>query len=182
LTQQLRLIYPDTIIWNLLCDQNIDPRKLLDSLRAKGFTLVVSFHAVYELARNFERDDAVGNARGRRLFSYLKQYLDLDIPSTKQLWELIMTEDEAFKKNLSVIDPLATSQESEIEKREVEKRTCNILNWSARAAMCQALSTFWNGYVGELWLGPSKTGKLFRRPSLGRQRRWKRTLRVSKCN
>jgi hypothetical protein len=55
------------------------------------------------------------------LFSYLKQYLDLDIPSTKQLWELIMAEDEAFKKNLSVIDPLATSQESAIEKREVEK-------------------------------------------------------------
>jgi hypothetical protein len=121
LTQQLRLIYPDTIIWNLLCDQNIDPRKLLDSLRAKGFTLVVSFHTVYELARNFERDEAVRYARGRQLFAYLKQYLDLDIPSTKQLWELIMSEDEAFKKNLSVIDPLATSQESAIEKREVEK-------------------------------------------------------------
>lgn len=121
MTQKLRLIYPDTIIWNLLCDRNIAPRKLLDSLRAKGFTLIVSFHTVYELARNFERDDAAGNARGRQLFSYLKQYLDLDIPSTKQLWELIMAEDEAFTKNLSVIDPLATSEESATEKCEVEK-------------------------------------------------------------
>jgi hypothetical protein len=130
---QLRLIYPDTIIWNLLCDQNIDPRKLLDSLRAKGFTLVVSFHTVYELARTFERDDPSGNARGRQLFSYLKQYLDLDIPSTKQLWELIMDEDEAFKKNLSVIDPLATSQESAIEKREVEKLANGIVEGPVKA-------------------------------------------------
>ena len=127
MTQGLRLIYPDTIIWNLLCDQNVAPRKLLDSLRAEGFTLIVSFHTVYELARNFERDDAAGNARGRQLFSYLKQYLDLDIPSAKQLWELIMAEDEAFRKNLSAIDPLATSQESAIEKREVEKLTDGIV-------------------------------------------------------
>lgn len=65
--------------------------------------------------------------RGRQLFSYLKQYLDLDIPSTKQLWELIMAEDEAFRKNLSVIDPLATSQESAIEKHEVEKLAAGII-------------------------------------------------------
>jgi len=56
-------IYPDTIIWNLLCDQAIDPKKLLDSLNAKGATLVASFHSVYELARNFERDDPKRNAR-----------------------------------------------------------------------------------------------------------------------
>lgn len=130
---QLRLIYPDTIIWNLLCDQNIAPRKLLDSLRDKGFTLVVSFHTVYELARNFERNDPFGNARGRQLFSYLKQYLDLDIPSTKQLWELIMDEDEAFEKNLFVIDPLATSQESAIEKREVEKLANGIVEGPVKA-------------------------------------------------
>lgn len=127
MSQQQRLIYLDTIIWNLLCDQNIDPRKLLESLRAKGFTLVVSFHTVYELARNFEHDDTAGNARGRQLFSYLKQYLDLYIPSTKQLWELIMAEDEAFRKNLSVIDPLATSRESTIEKGEVEKLSDGIV-------------------------------------------------------
>jgi len=72
LTQRLSLIYPDTIIWNLLCDQNIDPGKLLDSLRAKGFALVISFHTIYEFARNFEREDAAGNARGRQLFSCLK--------------------------------------------------------------------------------------------------------------
>jgi len=117
----MRLIYPDTIIWNLLCDQNVGPQELLDALRARRFTLVVSFHSVYELARNFERDEPVGNARGRQLFSYLKRYLDLDIPSTKQLWEMIIAEDQAFKKNLQAIDPLATPEESAIERSEVDK-------------------------------------------------------------
>src|SRR5260370_18627016 len=56
-------IYPDTIIWNLLCDQAIDPKKLLDSLNAKGATLVASFHPVYELARNFDLHHPTRNPR-----------------------------------------------------------------------------------------------------------------------
>jgi hypothetical protein len=90
------------------------------------------FHTVYELARNFERDEAAGNARGQQLFSYLKQYLNLGIPSTKQLWELIMAEDEAYRKNLTVIDPFATSQESAIEKSEVEKLADGIVEGRVR--------------------------------------------------
>ena len=50
------------------------------------------------------------------------------------------------------------------------------------AATCQVLSTFWNGYAGALWLGPSKTERRFRRLSLGRQHRWKQTSRGCKCN
>jgi hypothetical protein len=73
------------------------------------------------LARNFERDEATGNARGQQLFSYLKQYLDLGIPSTKQLWELIVAEAFAFENHLTVIDPLAPDEEVVIEKQEVEK-------------------------------------------------------------
>ena len=116
-----RLIYPDTIIWNLLCDQKIHPDRLIESLRTRRATLVVSFHTVYELARNFERDEAAGNARGQQLFSYLKQYLDLGIPSTRQLWELIVAEAFAFENHLTVIDSLATGEEAAIEKQEVEK-------------------------------------------------------------
>jgi hypothetical protein len=116
-----RLIYPDTIIWNLLCDQKIHPDRLIESLRTRRATLVVSFHTVYELARNFKRDEAAGNARGQQLFSYLKQYLDLGIASTKQLWELIVAEAFAFENHLTVIDSLARSEEAAIEKQEVEK-------------------------------------------------------------
>jgi hypothetical protein len=48
---------------------------------------------------------------------------------------------------------------------------------AGRVAMCQALSTSWSGYADGLWHGPSKTERHFRRPSLGRQHRWKQTLR-----
>jgi len=86
----MKLIYPDTIIWNLLCDQNVDPVTFLQQLNAKGYTLALSFHTVYELGRNFETDDPSRIARGKQLFSYVKQYLDLGIPCTKELWELIV--------------------------------------------------------------------------------------------
>ncbi len=116
-------IYPDTIIWNLLCDQAIDPKKLLDSLNAKSATLVVSFHSVYELARNFERGDPKGNARGQQLFAYLKKFLDLNMPCTKELWELIIAEAYALENNLLEIDPMATREQCATVKEEVGKLT-----------------------------------------------------------
>jgi hypothetical protein len=126
-------IYPDTIIWNLLCDQNIDPRRLLDSLTSKGFTLVVSFHTVYELARNFERDHSSGNARGRQLFSYVKQYLDFNMPCTKELWELIIAEAYAFENDLREIDPLATPEQCAVTKQEVEKLANGVIEGRVKA-------------------------------------------------
>ena len=114
-------IYPDTIIWNLLCDQGVVPEMLLDSLGAKGATLAVSFHTVYELARNFQHDDEKGNARGRRLFAYLKKYLDLGIPNTKELWELIVEEAYALENSLSEIDPMATAEQCDTTRVEVYK-------------------------------------------------------------
>jgi hypothetical protein len=114
-------IYPDTIIWNLLCDQAVEPKKLLDSLNARGTTLVVSFHTVYELARTFTNDEPKGKARGRDLFNYLKKFLDLNVPCTKELWELIIAEAHAFENNLPEIDPMATPEQCATVKEEVTK-------------------------------------------------------------
>jgi hypothetical protein len=114
-------IYPDTIIWNLLCDQSVQPKKLLNSLNDKGATLVVSFHTVYELARTFERDDAKGKARGQQLFAYLKRFLDLSMPCTKELWELIVAEAYAFENHLPEIDPMATPEQCAEVRLEVDK-------------------------------------------------------------
>jgi hypothetical protein len=58
-------IYPDTVIWNLLFNQNVEPETLLKSLKSRGYTLALSFHTVYEPAKNFERDDPNGLTRGR---------------------------------------------------------------------------------------------------------------------
>jgi hypothetical protein len=114
-------IYPDTIIWNLLCDQSVEPEKLLSSLNEKGATLAVSFHTVYELARTFERDDAKGNTRGQQLFAYLKKFLDLGMPCTKELWELIVAEAYAFENHSPEIDPMATPEQCAEVKLEVDK-------------------------------------------------------------
>lgn len=116
----MKLIYPDTIIWNLLCDQNVDATTFLQQLNAKGYTLALSFHTVYELGRNFETDDPSRIARGKQLFAYLKQYLDLSIPCTKELWEMIVAEAYAMENNLAAIDPLATSEQCDMTKHEVD--------------------------------------------------------------
>src|SRR6266849_7598329 len=116
----MKLIYPDTIIWNLLCDQEVDPAAFVYQLNAKGYTLALSFHTVYELGRNFETDDPSRIARGKKLLTYLKQYLDLGTPCTKELWELIVAEAYAMENNLSAIDPLATPEQCDITKREVD--------------------------------------------------------------
>jgi hypothetical protein len=115
----MKLIYPDTIIWNLLCDQNVDPVTFLQQLNAKGYTLALSFHTVYELGRNFETNDPSRIARGKQLFSYVKQYLDLGIPCTKELWELIVAEAYAMENNLPAIDPMATLEQCDATKHEV---------------------------------------------------------------
>ena len=115
------LIYPDTIIWNLLCDQDVDPSKMIQSLSGRGFTFAISFHTIYELARNFERGDPPGIHRGRQLFAYLKRYLDHGTPCTKELWEMIIAVAYAMENHLPSIDPMATANQCTIAKDEVEK-------------------------------------------------------------
>lgn len=123
----MKHIYPDTIVWNLLCDQKIDPGSLLDSLKSRGFTFALSFHTVYELARNFEGDHSFGNDRGQQLFSYLKRYLDLNIPCTKELWELILAEAYALENHLSIINPVALPEQCAATKEEVKKLADGII-------------------------------------------------------
>jgi hypothetical protein len=123
----MKLIYPDTIIWNLLCDQTVEPKASLQALNAKGYTLALSFHTVYELARNFETESPARNARGRQLFSYLKQYLDLGIRCTKELWELIVAEAYAMENNLTAIDPMATPEQCATSNHEVAELASGVV-------------------------------------------------------
>jgi hypothetical protein len=70
-----KLIYLDTMMWNKLKDQGVDPSRLMDRLAAKGAGLALSEHSIYEIARTFK-----GNPhRGRDLFQYLKAYLERGI-------------------------------------------------------------------------------------------------------
>ena len=50
---------------------------MFDSLAAKNASLVLSYHAVFEIARIFT---GIGGEVGIQLFSSVKQFLDLGIP------------------------------------------------------------------------------------------------------
>ena len=76
----LKLIYLDTVLWNRLKDQNVDPQKLLNDLRTKNSTLVLSGQTVYELSRTFLSSAPGATARAQELFQYLKRYVDAGIP------------------------------------------------------------------------------------------------------
>jgi len=104
----VKCIYIDNNIWDQLCDQIVEPKRFMDTLAAKGYTLVISFHSIYEFGRLFATEDARLQDRGRRLCAYVKQYLDLGMSCTKEFWELLVAETYAFENGLSSIDPMAT--------------------------------------------------------------------------
>jgi hypothetical protein len=98
------LIYLDTNIWNDLCDHAVDPKRFSESLGSKHASIVLSFPTVFELARTFKGAEAKGPSRGIRLFSCLKGFLDLGIPCTKEIMELLRAEVWAFKQGLREIE------------------------------------------------------------------------------
>jgi hypothetical protein len=115
------LIYLDTNIWNALCDQGVESRALVESLGSKRASLVLSFHTVYELARTFMGSGGGGAARGVRLFSYLKGFLDLNIPCSKEVMELLQAEAWAFKQGRRAIETLLHGDDYATVSHEVDK-------------------------------------------------------------
>jgi hypothetical protein len=68
-------IYLDTMLWNELCDQNVDAVALITALTAQGKVLVLGAEALYEMAKTFKSNPT----RGKELFAYLKKFTDLGI-------------------------------------------------------------------------------------------------------
>jgi hypothetical protein len=117
--QQLRLVYPDTNIWNYLAQPAIDENALFQSLAARNASLVLSAHAVYELARTFMGKG--GSAVGIQLFASLKRFMDLGIPCSKEVMEFLKEECYAFENHLPAIGPLLDEKDRKIVRVEVGK-------------------------------------------------------------
>jgi hypothetical protein len=113
------LIYPDTNIWSYLAQQAVDEEQLVAALRSKNANLVLSAHAVYELAKSFT--GKAGSAVAVQLFSSLKRFLDLDICCSKELKDFVKEECYAYENQLPQIDPMLDSGGCDIIKAEVEK-------------------------------------------------------------
>jgi hypothetical protein len=112
-------IYPDANIWSYLSQQAVDEKQLVESLASKHSSLVLSAHAVYELARTFTGKGAP--TLGIQLFSSLQKFLDLNTPCSKEFKEFIKEECYAFENGLSEIHPMLDANDHEIVRREVSK-------------------------------------------------------------
>lgn len=115
------LIYPDTNIWNRLCEQEKDPDEVVRALSLRSATLVLSPHTIYELARTFTGSKPNSNEKAVKLFSYIKEFLDLGIPCSKQLMELVGDEAVAFGLGQPHINPLIGSDDRKVSCQEVAK-------------------------------------------------------------
>lgn len=102
----MKQIYPDTNIWNALCKQSVDPMTLMKGLAAKDATLVLSLHAVYELARTFTGTKPTSHAQGMALFQCLEKFIKAGIVCSKQIMDLVGDEAVAYLQHQSSINPL----------------------------------------------------------------------------
>lgn len=114
-------LYLDTILWNLLCDQDVEPIILVESLASKNASLAFSFHTVYELART------TTESRRIQLFSYFRRFLGLSPDCMKQIPDALMAETRAFQDGLRTIDPLASADECGFVREEVDKLSRGLL-------------------------------------------------------
>src|SRR6266481_6592174 len=88
----LALVYPDTTIWNALCDQDVDAKGLANELAARQSQLVLGTNVVYEMAKTFLGTRLSAAERGRQLFTYLSRYVQLKIPLLRQTDDLLREE------------------------------------------------------------------------------------------
>jgi len=97
-------VYLDTNLWNALCYRAIDPGRLVATLTARNANLVVGLHDFYELAKNFGSSTEEASERGKRLFSYLREFVDSGVLCAKENDELLAAEMEALKSRTPTID------------------------------------------------------------------------------
>lgn len=101
---QTKYIYLDTMIWNALCDEAVDPRRLVTSLAAKDARIALGLHNFYEFTKVFGNRTGAISGRGERLFSYLKEAFDAGIACVKENDELLAAEMWALQLKTSSVD------------------------------------------------------------------------------
>jgi hypothetical protein len=86
------VIYADTSIWNVLCDQDVEPTHLCSRLADRGAVLALGFNAFYEIAKLFFSNQQGSLERGRKLLAYMKKFLTLELPMLKENCILLVEE------------------------------------------------------------------------------------------
>lgn len=117
----MRYIYPDTSIWNRLCDQTADPRAFYLALEERDVGLTLGFNVLYEIAKQFFSGTSDGAERGRELFSYAQKYLDLHVPIVKENWALLVEEALDVVGDRQMSSCFRNEQDYGITIREIDK-------------------------------------------------------------
>lgn len=121
-------IYLDTMLWNELCDQNVEPAALTSSLSAQGKVLVLGAEAIYEMAKTFKSNPT----RGKELFAYLKKFTDLGILGVKDNPMLLMAEADAAMNGTKVdFDVFWDAVNYARMKKEIEKLSNGVVDKKA---------------------------------------------------
>jgi len=87
---RIKTLYADTHVWNQLCDQEIAPRLLWETLGRTNVVPVLGFQDVYELAKTFRSGNK--NERGQTLFKYLRGHLGQALPIVEDTGALLRNE------------------------------------------------------------------------------------------
>jgi hypothetical protein len=88
-------IYLDTDLWNVSCDQGIDPVSLLEELDKRGCTPVFGIHVLYEILKNFT---SANEDRGRKLFGHVGDYFRSGLRCiAKDVFEALVAEMYGLK-------------------------------------------------------------------------------------
>jgi hypothetical protein len=127
-------IYLDTSVWNRLLAQNVDPARLLDSLKSRDANIAVSAQAMYELAKAFERNPQ----KARALFRYLKQYVDAGVIGAHDMMQLLRGEVKAMHARVpgAVVAYFGQPEYAEM-KTEIDKLAGGIVDQRAQNAIAE---------------------------------------------
>lgn len=115
-------IYLDTNLWNYLCDQGVDPEKLVRALRVKSARLILSPHVVFELAKTYQSGSAPGGERGKTLFKYLRKFVGVEKVYLKDSFEILAAETWALKSHTATGAFLGKDDQERL-RDEVERLT-----------------------------------------------------------
>lgn len=114
-------IYLDTMLWNVLCDQGIDPAGLVRQLAAKNTYLAPGIHIFYELAKTFRNPDEESRERGKLLFSYFRKFLESDTHCVKDHTELLPQEMRAVKLRSPISGTMLSEEDRSLVLQEADK-------------------------------------------------------------
>lgn len=104
-------IYLDTILWNLLYDQSVEPEDFVRRLAAKNGRLVLGIHNFYELTKSFRTSRPQYLDRGKALLSYFNRFIDAGSPCVKDNMELLAAEMWAVKLNAPATDVFLSQED-----------------------------------------------------------------------